>query len=65
MKMDRNYLVNKILKTCSTAYHMRDKQTGLQAFHEGTFKGIQLIAQKSNNKNITKIIGLETFIIPK
>lgn len=56
--MDRGALVNRILKTCSISHHIRDKATGLEEFHEGTFKGIQLVAQKSNNKNITKIIGL-------
>lgn len=63
--MDRGALVNRILRTCSTSYHMKDKQNNIESFHEGTFKGIQLVAEKSNNKNITKIIGLETFIVPK
>jgi len=25
MKMDRGALVNRILKTCSSSYHMKDK----------------------------------------
>lgn len=29
---------------------------------EGAFKGVQVIADKIMNKNVTKIIGLETFI---
>lgn len=65
MKMDRGALVNRILKTCSTSYHIRDPATGTESFHQGVFKGIQLVAEKSNNKNITKILGLETFIVPK
>lgn len=65
MRIDRGTLVNKMLKTCSVSYHMKDKETGFESFGEGTFKGIQIIAEKSNNKNITKIIGLETFIVPK
>lgn len=63
--MDRGALVNRILKTCSTSYHFRDKENNFESFNQGTFKGIQLVAEKSNNKNITKIIGLETFIVPR
>ena len=33
-------------------------------FREGTFKGIQIITDKVMNKNVTKVIGLETFIPP-
>ena len=64
-RIDRTTLINKILKKCSPSYHIRDKESDKDIFSEGTFKGVQLIAEKSNNKNITKIIGLETFILPK
>lgn len=33
-------------------------------FREGHFKGIQITAEKNNNKNVTKIVGLETFVVP-
>jgi hypothetical protein len=29
MKMDRGALVNRILKTCSTSYHLRDKENNV------------------------------------
>lgn len=53
------------MKKCAASYHLWDKTTGADIYAEGTFKGIQLIAEKSNNKNVTKIIGLEAFIVPK
>ena len=54
-----------MLKKCSVSYHLYDKNSETDVYAEGNFKGIQLIAEKTNNKNITKIIGLETFIVPK
>lgn len=64
-RIDRNILINKILKKCSSAYRLEDKENGIDLFKEGSFKGIQIVAEKANNKNITKVIGLETFIVPK
>lgn len=58
MKMDRQVLVNKLMKKCSTSHHITDKDQKLDVFREGAFKGIQIIAEKANNKNITKLIGL-------
>lgn len=65
LKIDRNALVTKLFKKSSTAYRMIDKEQDIDISKEGTFKGISLIAEKANNKNITKMIGLETFITPK
>lgn len=64
-RIDRALLVNKILKKCSVSHHMFDKENEVDVFAEGSFKGIQIVAEKSNNKNITKVVGLETFIFPK
>ena len=62
--MDRDLLLNKIMKKTSCSYRLFDKDNNIEVFKDGQFKGIQLIAEKANNKNITKIIGLETFIFP-
>ena len=64
-RIDRGLLVNKMLKKCSVSYHMLDEANDVNVFAEGTFKGLQLIAEKTNNKNITRILGLETFIVPR
>lgn len=64
-KIDRGILVNKMMKCTSIAHRMTDKEQDLDAFKNGHFKGIQIVAEKSNNKNITKVVGLETFIVPK
>lgn len=53
--------MNKIFKLALPYYNMVDKANGLNKFKEGTFKGIQLIADKIINKNVTKIIGIESF----
>lgn len=63
--MDRETLVNKLMKQSTSYHHVYDKENGMDIFKEGQFKGINIIAEKANNKNITKITGLETFIVPK
>lgn len=43
-------------------YHqIVDLQTGEQEIKGGAFKGINLVAEKSHNKNITRMVGLEPF----
>lgn len=34
-------------------------------FKQGRFRGIQIMAEKQNGKNVTNISGLETFLIPR
>lgn len=53
------------MKKSTTFHHVSDKENGIDNFKEGQFKGINIVAEKANNKNITKITGLETFIVPK
>jgi hypothetical protein len=60
-RIERGYIVNKIFKLATPYYSISDKEANLNKFKEGVFKGIQLIADKVINKNVTKIIGLETF----
>jgi hypothetical protein len=56
--MDKNVLANRILNTFDNYHRIRDVENGVEEFCQGAFKGIKLIAEKSNNKNITKIVGL-------
>lgn len=72
LKIDRHYLIEKLMKKASPYFHVFDEQNGVDifkyflfTFRDGTFKGIQIIAEKVNNKNVTRVLGLELFIVPK
>ena len=64
-RIDREFLANKMMKKTTAFHHISDKPNDFESFREGEFKGIQIFAEKANNKNITRLLGLEIFMIPK
>lgn len=39
-------------------HQITDKATDLMEFRQGRFKGIEIVAEKNNGKNVTNISGL-------
>ena len=64
-KIDRDQFEKEVLKHLEPFHKLIDKANGVLDFKEGKSKGVQIIAEKANNKNITRISGIELIVIPK
>lgn len=59
----RDALNEKFQKSLEWCYDITNKETGKKTNKSGRFKGITITAEKSHNKQITRIVGLTFFQI--
>lgn len=59
--MLKEELFEKVEKSMLVYHKIQNISTKREDIKAGAFKGIQLTTEKAHNKNITRIIGLETY----